>query len=43
MSFFHTLAFKADLSAHEDPARWQTLKDVQLNKKYVNSLPVVND
>jgi len=43
MSFFHTLALKADLSAHEDPARWQTLKDVQLNKKYVNSLPVVND
>src|SRR6218665_3027264 len=43
MSFFHTLALKADLSAHEDPARSQALKDVELNKKCVNSLPVVND
>jgi len=43
MSFFHTLALKADLSAHEDPARWQTLEDFQLDKKYANSLPEVND
>jgi len=43
MSFFHKLALKADLSAQEDPARWQTLKDFQLNKKCVKSLPVVND
>ena len=34
MSFFHTLALKTDLSADEDPARWQRLEDFQLNKKY---------
>ena len=41
MSFFHTLGLNADFLTQEDPDRWQTLEDFQLNKKYVNSLAVV--
>ena len=42
MSYFQTLGLKADLPAHENPdIRRQTL-DSQLNKKYANSLAVVN-
>ena len=43
MSFFHTLGLNGDFLTQEDPDRWQTLEDFQLNKKYVNSLAVVND
>ena len=32
MLFFHTLALKANFSAHEDSARWQTLEDFQLTR-----------
>jgi len=42
MSYFQTLGLKADLPEHENPdIRRQTL-DLQLNKKYANSLAVVN-
>ena len=38
MSSLHTLGLNA-----ENPDRLQTLEDFQLNKKYANSLAVVND
>ncbi len=42
MSYFKTLGLKADLPAHENPDRKRQTVEFQLNKKYVNSLAVVN-
>ena len=42
MSYFQTLGLKVDLRVHENPDRRKQTVDFQLNKKYTNTLAVVN-
>jgi len=42
MSNFQTIGLIADFPAHENPERGKQTLDFQLEKKYANSLTVVN-